>query len=133
MFANLPFSRKEQRQLPPIVPTDEVIPVHLFDDSAAARRIVLVWTFKFADVLDPFKLHAALSHLFQMEGWRRFSGRFRYRVSKRKVARNRVPCLFTGCLFLVLIRVIGGRQFGNSRSECTYRGASSRAIQQRTP
>ncbi|RDW94993.1 hypothetical protein BP5796_00756 [Coleophoma crateriformis] len=81
MFANLPFFRKkEQRQLPPIVPTDEVIPVHLFDDSAAARGIVLVWTFKFADVLDPSKLHAALSHLFQMEGWRRFSGRFRYRV-----------------------------------------------------
>jgi hypothetical protein len=92
MFANLPFfEKKKQRQLPPLVPTDEVIPVHLFDDSAPARGIVLVWTLKFADVLDPSKLHAALSHLFQMEGWRRFGGRFRYRVSKRRVARNCVP------------------------------------------
>lgn len=76
----LPFLAKEERQLPPVVPTDEIIPVHLFDDSSATRGIVLVWTFRFHDVLDPEKLHDALSKLFQMEGWRKFSGRFRYRV-----------------------------------------------------
>ncbi len=42
MFDSLPFFKREQRQLPPIVPTDEVIPVHLFDDSAATRGIILV-------------------------------------------------------------------------------------------
>ena len=84
ILANLPFFRKEARPLPPVFPTDEVIPVHLFDDSAAARGIVLVSTYKFDDVLDPCKLHTSLSHLFQMEGWRRFGGRFRYRVSNRK-------------------------------------------------
>ncbi|KAK7416679.1 hypothetical protein QQZ08_011914 [Neonectria magnoliae] len=79
LLSYLPFFKNEQRPLPDIVETDEIIPVHLFDDSAAARGIVLVWTYKFDDVLDPDKLYAALSQLFQMNGWRRFSGRFRYR------------------------------------------------------
>jgi len=84
LLAYLPFYKKEQPQLPELVETDDIIPVHLFDDSAAARGIVLVWTYKFDDVLDPDKLHVALSQLFQMEGWRRFSGRFRYRVRQRQ-------------------------------------------------
>lgn len=83
LLSYLPFMGKteEEKPLPPVGPTDEVIPVHLFDDSAAARGIVLVWTFRFEDVLDPEKLNDSLSALFQKEGWRRFSGRFRYRVS----------------------------------------------------
>ncbi|KAJ3537418.1 hypothetical protein NM208_g6322 [Fusarium decemcellulare] len=80
LFGYLPFFKNEERPLPEIVETDDVVPVHLFDDSAAARGIVLVWTFKFDDALDPDKLYAALSQLFQMNGWRRFSGRFRYRA-----------------------------------------------------
>ncbi|KAM5344086.1 hypothetical protein ACJ41O_012623 [Fusarium nematophilum] len=64
----LPFFKNEQRPLPEIVETDDIIPVHLFDDSAAAHGIVLVWTYKFDDVLDPDKLYAALSQLFQMDG-----------------------------------------------------------------
>ncbi|KAI5461932.1 hypothetical protein BGZ63DRAFT_463085 [Mariannaea sp. PMI_226] len=79
LLAYLPFFSNQQRPLPEIVETDDIIPVHLFDDSAAARGIVLVWTYKFDDVLDPDRLHVALSELFQMDGWRRFSGRFRYR------------------------------------------------------
>ncbi|KAJ4253841.1 hypothetical protein NW762_010236 [Fusarium torreyae] len=80
LLSYLPFfNSNEERQLPEIVETDDVIPVHLFDDSAAARGIVLVWTFRFEDVLNPDKLNAALSDLFQMDGWRRLSGRFRYR------------------------------------------------------
>jgi hypothetical protein len=75
------FSKKEERPQPPVNPTDEVFPVHLFDDSAAARGIFAVWQFKFDDVLDPDKLNEALSQLFQMDGWRKLGGRFRYRVS----------------------------------------------------
>lgn len=82
LLAYFPFYKKEQPQLPELVETDEIIPVHLFDDTAAARGIVLVWTYKFDNVLDPEKLHAALTQLFQMDGWRKFSGRFRYRVSQ---------------------------------------------------
>ncbi|KAH8817507.1 hypothetical protein F5884DRAFT_897142 [Xylogone sp. PMI_703] len=78
LLAYLPFFKKKP-PLPKVVETDDIIPVHLFDDSSAARGIVVVWTYKFEDVLDPDKLHAALSQLFQMDGWRRLSGRFRYR------------------------------------------------------
>ena len=84
ILSNLPFSKKEQRSMPPIDPADDVIPVHLFDDMSAARGIVMVWTWKFHDVLDPHKLHDALSQLFQMDGWKKFSGRFRYRVSTHR-------------------------------------------------
>jgi hypothetical protein len=66
--------------MPDTVKSDDVIPVHLFDDSAAARGIVLVWTFRFEDILNPQKLHDALSELFGMDGWRRLSGRFRMQV-----------------------------------------------------
>lgn len=77
----LPFCNKEeQRPLPKVFESDDIIPVHLFDDSAAARGIVLVWTFRFEDVLNPDKLYHALSSLFEMDGWRRLGGRFRQRV-----------------------------------------------------
>ncbi|SCO91665.1 uncharacterized protein FRV6_15793 [Fusarium oxysporum] len=76
----LPFSKKEERRpLPDTVESDDIIPVHLFDDTAAARGIVLVWTLQFEDVLNPHKLSDALSKLFEMEGWRRLGGRFRQR------------------------------------------------------
>jgi hypothetical protein len=66
--------------MPETVKSDNVIPVHLFDDSAAARGIVLVWTFRFEDILNPQKLRDALSELLGMDGWRRLSGRFRMQV-----------------------------------------------------
>ncbi|KAF5637975.1 hypothetical protein F52700_4678 [Fusarium sp. NRRL 52700] len=76
----LPFFKKEeQRRLPDIIESDDIIPVHLFDDTAAARGIVLVWTLQFEDVLTPNKLKDALSKLFEMDGWRRLGGRFRQR------------------------------------------------------
>lgn len=78
---NMPFFAKKKRQLPPTVATDDIIPVHLFDGSAAARNITMVWTFKFDDILDPCAIHDALTQLFQMDGWRKFSGRLRLRVS----------------------------------------------------
>ncbi|KAG4255868.1 hypothetical protein FPRO04_11539 [Fusarium proliferatum] len=76
----LPFFKKEeQRPLPDAVESDDIIPVHLFDDTAAARGIVLVWTLQFEDILNPHKLNDALSELFGMDGWRRLGGRFRQR------------------------------------------------------
>lgn len=85
LLVNLPFFKKEPRPLPATIATDEVIPVHLFDDSAAARGIVIVSTYKFDEVLDSDKLYRSLSQLFQMPGWRRFGGRFRYRVSTLQI------------------------------------------------
>lgn len=62
------------------MPTDEVVPVHLFDDTGTLRRYTLMWTFRFDEVLDADKLGNALSELFQMEGWRKLGGRIRRRV-----------------------------------------------------
>lgn len=75
-----PSEDKEEPQVPETVKSDDVIPVHLFDDSTAARGIVLVWTFRFEDVMNPQKLCDALSELFGMSGWRRLGGRFRMKV-----------------------------------------------------
>lgn len=71
--------------MPPMVPSDEVVPVHMFDDTSALRGIILVWLFRFDEVLDPDKLNDALSQLFQMEGWRKLGGRFRRRVRTQRV------------------------------------------------
>lgn len=69
------------RRLQPVVSTDEVLPVHLFDNTSHLRSIILVWTFRFDDVLDPDQLYEALSELIRMDGWRRLGGRFRKGVS----------------------------------------------------
>jgi hypothetical protein len=76
---------KDPLHLPAVVSTDEVVPVHLFDDTSALRRVIMVWTFRFEEVLDPEKLNDSLSQLFQMEGWRKLGGRYRRRVRQRSV------------------------------------------------
>jgi hypothetical protein len=73
---------KAQRPLPPIVQTDEVVPVHLFDDTPALRRATMVWTYRFSEILDPDKLNDSLCQLFHMDGWRKLGGRFRCRVGE---------------------------------------------------
>lgn len=70
-----------RRSAPAIVPTDEIAPLHLFDDTATMRGFTLMWTFRFDEVLDADKLGNSLSQLFQMEGWRKLGGRIRLRVS----------------------------------------------------
>ena len=80
LLSYLPFY-KARPPLQKAVLTDEVLPVHLFDDTSSLREIVMVWTFRFDEVLDPEKLNEALSRLFQMEGWRRLGGRWYKRVS----------------------------------------------------
>jgi hypothetical protein len=64
----------------PTVPTDEIVPAHVFDDTKTMRQAIMPWSFIFDDVLDPDKLANSLSQLFEMEGWRKFGGRFRLRV-----------------------------------------------------
>ncbi|PTB70186.1 hypothetical protein BBK36DRAFT_1173457 [Trichoderma citrinoviride] len=82
-----------KRRAPAIVPTDEVVPLHLFDDTATLREFTLMWTFKFDQVLDADKLGDSLSQLFQMEGWRKLGGRIRLRPDRS--AEIHIPCPFT--------------------------------------
>ncbi|KAL7928577.1 hypothetical protein V8C35DRAFT_317904 [Trichoderma chlorosporum] len=82
-----------KRSPPAIVPTDEIAPLHLFDDTPTLRGFTLFWTFRFEEVLDADKLGSSLSQLFQMEGWRKLGGRLRRRPDGS--AEIHIPCPFT--------------------------------------
>ncbi|KAI1267383.1 hypothetical protein F5Y18DRAFT_336789 [Xylariaceae sp. FL1019] len=79
LLSYIPFVPKP-RPLPTVVPTDEVVPVQLFDNTSTLRKVIMVWSFRFEEVLDPDKLNDSLSQLLQMEGWRKLGGRFRRRL-----------------------------------------------------
>jgi hypothetical protein len=66
---------------PPRIESDDIYPVHLLDDTKALRNIVVTWTLRFNDVLDPEKLHASLSGLLEIGDWRKVGGRLRLKVS----------------------------------------------------
>ncbi|KAJ4865460.1 hypothetical protein T069G_01990 [Trichoderma breve] len=82
-----------KRSPPTIVPTDEIAPLHLFDDTTTLRGFTLMWTFKFDEVLNADMLGDSLSRLFQMEGWRKLGGRLRLRPDGS--AEIHIPRLFT--------------------------------------
>ncbi|ROT41992.1 hypothetical protein SODALDRAFT_374374 [Sodiomyces alkalinus F11] len=74
---------KPRRVPPPKIETDEIFPVHFFDDTPTYRDLILCWTLRFNDVLDADKLHDALVRLLNMGDWRKLGGRLRLRVSER--------------------------------------------------
>lgn len=77
------FGGGSKRVAPPRVPTDDVFPMHFFDDSATNRTLVLAWTLRFNEVLDAEKLNNALQKLLTIGGWRRLGGRLRETVQSR--------------------------------------------------
>ncbi|KAF5013357.1 hypothetical protein FDECE_634 [Fusarium decemcellulare] len=80
-------------QGPAAIPTDEVVPLHPFDDTLGLRDFTLIWTFKFDEVLDADLLGQSLSRLFKMEGWRKLGGRIHLRPDGK--AEIHVPQPFT--------------------------------------
>lgn len=75
------FSSKPKPENPPRVPTDEVVPVHHLDDQFHNKALLLDYTYRFDDVLDPLKLKHAFERLLELEGWRKLGGRLRLNVS----------------------------------------------------
>ncbi|TVY80892.1 Transcriptional regulator sdnM, partial [Lachnellula suecica] len=65
------------RKQPAKVATDDIYPVHMLDDTKTLRGIVVAWTFRFNDVLDPEKLHGSLARLLEIGDWRKVGGRLR--------------------------------------------------------
>jgi len=61
---------------------DEVIPAFVLDDTPTNRGIMMSWTMKFDDVLDPEKLHSSLERLLSIGNWRKIGGRLRLNVGK---------------------------------------------------
>ncbi|KAG9259096.1 uncharacterized protein F5Z01DRAFT_24855 [Emericellopsis atlantica] len=92
--SRLPFFKGPARSQVPIVPTDEIVPVHLFDSTTALQSCILVWLFRFNERLDPDKLHDSLSRVFQREGWRKLGGRYRRRSNDGKLEIH-IPKPFT--------------------------------------
>lgn len=69
-----------KKPTPERVPSDEVVPMHLFDDVPYLRGYTLMWTFRIDDVLDADMLASSLSELFKSDGWRKLGGRLRLKV-----------------------------------------------------
>jgi len=66
---------------PPRIDTDQVIAINSFDDNSVNSSIVLYFTLRFDDVLDPEKLRAAFEKLLNRDGWRKLGARLRLNVS----------------------------------------------------
>ena len=64
-----------------LVPTDEVVPMHMFDDLAGYRTTSVAWTCRFDEALDGDKLKDGMWQLLEIEGWRKLGGRLRKTVS----------------------------------------------------
>ncbi|KAK2004040.1 hypothetical protein LX36DRAFT_27544 [Colletotrichum falcatum] len=77
----------------PRVATDDVYPVHFFDDTKPFRQMLLNWTLRFDDVLDAEMLHSSLAKLLDIGDWRKLAGRFR--LTKDNRLELHVPHKFT--------------------------------------
>ncbi|WYZ34052.1 hypothetical protein EsH8_I_000328 [Colletotrichum jinshuiense] len=86
-------SRKPARAQPPRVATDDVYPVHFFDDTKPFREMLLNWTLRFDDVLDADMLHDSLAKLLDIGDWRKLAGRMR--LSAKGELELHVPQKFT--------------------------------------
>ncbi|GIZ45827.1 hypothetical protein CKM354_000897800 [Cercospora kikuchii] len=69
--------------LPPTGSDDVVYPLFMLDDTKTLRGIVVTWTLRFNDVLDPAKLHNGLTNLLEIGDWRKIGGRLRMRDDGR--------------------------------------------------
>ncbi|GKT82478.1 lysR family regulatory protein [Colletotrichum tofieldiae] len=70
----------------PKVATDDVYPVHFFDDTKPFREMLLNWTLRFDDVLDAEKLHVSLAKLMEIGDWRKLGGRMRLTFTSARPA-----------------------------------------------
>ena len=74
------FGFTTKREQAPLVPTDEVVPMHPFDDIAGYCNTSLTWSCHFNEVLDANKLKDSLWQVLEMDGWRKLGGRLRKTV-----------------------------------------------------
>ena len=68
------------RKRPATVPTDRIIPLRYWDDLDYLRSLCHAFTFRFDDVLDTFKLEAALGRLMEIRDWGQIGARLRLNV-----------------------------------------------------
>lgn len=74
------FATFRRRPRPPMVPTDRMIPMRIWDDLSHLRSLAHDFTFRFDDVLDIPKLRAALERLMEVGDWGQLGARLRLNV-----------------------------------------------------
>lgn len=62
------------------IETDDIYPIHKADQIKELRGLLMIWTLKFNDVLDPGLLQTSLTELLEIGDWRKLGGRFRQKV-----------------------------------------------------
>lgn len=65
---------------PGIVASDEIIPLHWFEDGLMWKKVIVYTLFVFDDSLDPEKLRGALERLVQRETYKKLGSRLRTNV-----------------------------------------------------
>ncbi|XXH02546.1 hypothetical protein Hte_008922 [Hypoxylon texense] len=65
------------RKTPLTISSDTVVPLHRFDDTPLTRKVIVEFTMRFDDVLDPDKLRLSLEKLLSRRDWRKLGARLR--------------------------------------------------------
>ncbi|KAI1378576.1 hypothetical protein F4677DRAFT_371387 [Hypoxylon crocopeplum] len=69
---------------PPLtIASDTVVPLHRFDDTPVNRMVIVEFTMRFDDVLDPDKLRLSLEKLLSRRDWRKLGARLRLNADDR--------------------------------------------------
>lgn len=76
----LSSSKKEVPRAPPTISSDTIVPLNRFDDAPLTRKVIVEFTMRFDDVLDPEKLRTSLDKLLSRHDWRKLGARLRLNV-----------------------------------------------------
>lgn len=68
-------------ETPKPVASDQVIPLHWFEDGFMWKKVIVYTLFVFDARLDPEKLHESLGRVIERDGYRKLGGRLRRNVS----------------------------------------------------
>ena len=74
------LSSKPAIKPPLTISSDTVVPLHRFDDTPITRNVIVEFTMRFDDVLDPDKLRLSLDKLLSRHDWRKLGARLRLTV-----------------------------------------------------
>ena len=72
--------------------SDQVLPLHWFEDGFMWKKVIVYTLLVFDDALDPEKLRDALTKLIQRDGYKKLGARLRKNVSE-VYALNEIQCL----------------------------------------
>lgn len=64
----------------PVVPTDQVIPLHWFEDGSMWKTVIVYTLLAFDEALDPETLRDSLTRLIQRDGYKKLGARIRKNV-----------------------------------------------------